>query len=129
MAGQSVNAIEVLEEILGSLRITENNVLNKNTEPTTSETDRMLMAPAQAPAVYNESIPTKTIVPDPGWFDENRTKFEDWWRRICLFLKSNRVVTANERITAVLARLRGSIAGIDAQKKIDELKDTDDTQS
>ena len=29
----------------------------------------------------------------------------------------------------MLARLRGGIAGIYAQKKIDELKDTDDTQS
>jgi len=69
------------------------------------------------------------MVPDPGWFDGDRTKFEDWWRGIHLFLKSNRVVAADERITAVLARLRGSIAGIYAQKKIDELENTKDTQS
>ena len=69
------------------------------------------------------------MVPDPGWFDGDRTKFKDWWRRICLFLKSNRVVAANKEITAVLARLRGGIAGIYAQKKIDKLKDTNDTQS
>ena len=56
-------------------------------------------------------------------------KFEDWWREICLFLKSNRVVAADKRITAVLAWLRGGIAGIYTQKKIDELEDTNDTQS
>jgi len=67
------------------------------------------------------------MVPDPGWFDGDRTKFEDWWRGIHLFLKSNRVVAADERITAVLARLRGGIAGIYAQKKIDELENTEDT--
>jgi len=103
MAGQNVDAIEALEEILGSLRITKDNVLNRSTKPTTPETNRMLAAPAPAPVVYNESVPTKTMVPDPGWFDGDRTKFEDWWREICLFLKSNRVVAANERITAVLA--------------------------
>jgi len=48
---------------------------------------------------------------------------------IHLFLKSNRVVAANERITAVLAQLRGGIVGIYTQKEIDELEDTEDTQS
>ena len=38
MAGQSQNVIEELEEILGSLRITEDNVSNRSTEPATSET-------------------------------------------------------------------------------------------
>ena len=76
MAGQSVDAIEVLEEILGSLRITEDNVSNRSTKLATPETDKMSTAPV--PAVYNESVPTKTMVPDPGWFDGNRTKFEDW---------------------------------------------------
>jgi len=28
--------------------------------------------------VHNENILTKSIVPDPGWFDGDRTKFEDW---------------------------------------------------
>jgi len=126
-AGQSVDAIEVLEEILGSLRITEDNVLNRSTELATPETDRMLTVPA--PAVYNESVPTKTMVSDLGYFDGDRTKFEDWCRGIHLFLKSNRVVAADERITAVLARLRGDVAEIYTQKKINELENTEDTQS
>ena len=44
-------------------------------------------------------------------------------------LKDNRVVAANKRMTAVLAQLRGDVAGIYTQKKINELKDTNDTQS
>jgi len=39
----------------------------------------MLTAPA--PAEYNKNVLTtipKSMVPDPGWFDRDRTKFEDW---------------------------------------------------
>ena len=61
------------------------------------------------------------MVPDPGWFDGDRTKFEDWWREIRLFLKSNRVIETNDKITAILAHLRGDVAGIYTQKKLDEL--------
>ena len=38
-----------------------------------------------------------------------------------LFLKSNRVMETNNRITAILAHLRGGVAGIYAQKKLNEL--------
>ena len=38
-----------------------------------------------------------------------------------LFLKSNRVIETNNRITVILAYLRGSVVGIYAQKKLDEL--------
>ena len=62
----------------------------------------------------------KSIVPDPGWFDGDQSKFEDWWRGIRLFLKSNRVNRMENRITAILACLRGGVAGIYAQKKLDE---------
>ena len=103
IAGQNKDAIETLEKILGLLRITKDNVSNRSTELAIPETDRMSTALAPVPAVYNKSVPTKTMVLDPRWFDGNRTKFEDWWRGIHLFLKSNRVVAANERITAVLA--------------------------
>ena len=80
MAGQSLDAIEALEEILGSLRITEDNVSNQSTEPVTLETEEMLTAPVIT--VHNENISIKSMVPDLGWFDGDRTKFEDWWRRI-----------------------------------------------
>ena len=45
----------------------------------------------------------KSMVPDPEWFDRNRMKFEDWWRGIRLFLKNNRVIETDNRITAILA--------------------------
>jgi len=70
----------------------------------------------------------KNMVPDPGWFDGDRSKFEDWWRGIRLFLKSNRVNGTDNRITAILARLRGGVVGIYAQKKLDELDEDNDTQ-
>ena len=76
MAGRNKDTIEALEEILGSLRITKDNVSNRSTEPATPETDRTSTAPA--PAVYNKNVPIKTMVPDPGWFNRDKTKFEDW---------------------------------------------------
>ena len=68
------------------------------------------------------------MVPDPGWFDGDQSKFEDWWRGIRLFLKSNRVNGTDDRITAILACLRGGVAGIYAQKKLNELDKDNDTQ-
>ena len=63
----------------------------------------------------------KNIVPDLGWFDGDWTRFEDWWREIQLFLKSNRVMETDNRITVILAHLRESVVGIYAQKKLNEL--------
>ena len=51
-------------------------------------------------------------------------KFEDQWREIRLFLKSNRFNGTDNRITIILAYLRGSIAGIYTQKKLDKEIDT-----
>ena len=76
MAGRNKNAIEALEKILRLLRITKDNVSNRSTEPATLETDRM--STALAPAVYNKNALTKAMVPDLGWFNGDRTKFEDW---------------------------------------------------
>ena len=70
----------------------------------------------------------KSIVLNLGWFDRNRTKFEDWWREIQLFLKNNRVNRTDNRITAILAHLRGGVAEIYAQKKLNELDKETDTQ-
>ena len=75
MAEQSLDAIEVLEEILESLRITEDNMSNQSTELATPKTEEISTVPVTT--VHNENVPTKSIVPDPGWFDSNRTKFED----------------------------------------------------
>ena len=55
-------------------------------------------------------------------------KFEDWWREIRLFLKSNRVNGTDNRITAILAHLRRGVVGIYVQKKLDKLDEDNNTQ-
>ena len=61
------------------------------------------------------------MVLDPGWFDRDKIKFENWQRGMRLFLKSNRVIETENRITVILAYLRESVAGIYIQKKLDKL--------
>ena len=90
----------------------------------------MSVAQATIAAAVSENIQAglpKNMVLDPGWFDGDQSKFEDWWRGIRLFLKSNRVNKMNDRITAILARLRGGVVGIYAQKKLDKLDKDNDT--
>jgi len=94
-------------------------------------TEEMSVAPALAAIANSENIQAglpKNMVPDPGWFDGNQTKFKDWWRGIQLFLKSNRVFETNNRITAILACLRGGVAGIYTQKKLEKLDEELGTQ-
>jgi len=94
-------------------------------------TEEMSVAPAPAAVGNSKNIQArlpKNMVPDLGWFDGDQTKFEDWWRGIQLFLKSNRVFETDDRITAILARFRGGVAGIYAQKKHDELDEELGTQ-
>ena len=104
----------------------------KITDETSNETStEMSTAPAPMAVENGGNVSAgmpKSMVPDPGWFDGDRTKFEDWWRGIRLFLKSNRVMETDDRITAILARLRGGVAGIYAQKKLDELDEELGTQ-
>jgi len=102
------------------LQITE-EASNKYKQTTTEE---MLVAPALVAVANSENVQAgmpKNMVLDPGWFDGDQTRFEDWWRGIRLFLKSNRIMETDDRITAILACLRGGVAGIYAQKKLDEL--------
>jgi len=106
------------------LRITEEYTSNENktTELALSEE----MSTVLIPAVYNgiaQIVIPKSIVLDLEWFDSDQTKFEDWWRRIQLFLKNNRAIATDDKITAVLAQLRESIAEIYVQKKIDQIEE------
>jgi len=82
------------------------------------------MSEVPAPVAINMNIQVvipKNIVPDPRWFDGDQTKFKDWWRGIQLFLKSNRIMETNNRITVILAHLRGGVVGIYVQKKLNKL--------
>ena len=126
MSSRRTNEIEVLLEQLGFLQINEEASTDKY-EPTDTE---MSVAPALVAAAVSKNIQAelpKNMVLDPGWFDGDRLKFEDWWRGIRLFLESNRVNGTDNRITVILAYLRGGVAGIYAQKKLDELDKDNDT--
>ena len=64
MVEQSLDTIEVLEEILGSLRIIKNNMSNWSTELATSEIEEM--STALVIVMYNKNILIKSIVPNLG---------------------------------------------------------------
>jgi len=85
----------------------------------------MLTAPVPATAVAisknTQAGMPKNMVLDPRWFDSDQIKFKDWWREMRLFLKSNRVIETDDRITAILAHLRGGVVDIYTQRKLDEL--------
>ena len=111
MSSRRTNNIEALSERLGSLQINKEASMEEYKQTDTE----MSVAPATTAAAVSENVQAglpKNMVPDPGWFDGDRSKFEDWWRGIRLFLKSNRVNGTDNRITAILACLRGDVAGI-----------------
>jgi len=92
---------------------------------------KMSVAPAPVAVANSENVQArmpKNIVLDPRWFDSDQMKFEDWWREIRLFLKSNRVIKTDNRITVILACLRGGVVGIYTQKKLNELDEELGTQ-
>ena len=101
MSSKQTDDIEVLSEQIGSLQITHE--ASTDNEQTDTE---MSVALAPMAVTSQENVQAglpKNMIPDLGWFDSDRTKFEDWWRGIRLFLKSNRVIETNDRITAILA--------------------------
>jgi len=110
--------IEALSERLESLQI-----MNEALEEYKQSDTEMLTAPAPASTMNmnKQAVIPKNIVPDPRWFDGDQTKFEDWWREIQLYLKNNRVMETDNRITVIPACLRGGVVGIYIQKKLDKL--------
>lgn len=74
-----------------------------------------------------KTVIPKSIILDLGWFDRDQTKFKDWWRSMQLFFKRNRAIATDNKITVILAWLRGGTASIYAQKKIDQIKYYDNT--
>jgi len=110
MSSTRTKNIETLSEQLGSLQITE-EASNKDKRTDTE----MSTVPALVVNKNRQAGMPKNMMPDPGWFDGDQMKFEDWWREMRLFLKSNRVIETNDRITGILAHLRGGVAGIYVQ--------------
>ena len=75
MSFRKTNNIKTLSEQLGSLQIT-----NKTSDETIEQLDEaMSVAPVSVTTNNNkQAVILKSMVPDPEWFDGNRTKFEDW---------------------------------------------------
>ena len=75
MSSRRMDNIEALSEQLGYLQIT-----NETSDETTEQSNKA-MSVAPVPVTMNtnkQAVIPKNMVLDPGWFDGNRTKFEDW---------------------------------------------------
>ena len=111
MSLRRTNDIKTLSERLGSLQINK----EASTEEYKQTDTEMSTAPATTAAAVSTNVQAglpKNMVLDPGWFNGDRSKFEDWWRGIRLFLKSNRINRMDDRITAILAHLREDVVEI-----------------
>ena len=108
-----------MSEQLGSLQITEE--ASSDYEQMNTEMSVVLILALVAISKNIQAEVPKNMVPDLGWFDSDQTKFEDWWRGMRLFLKSNRIMETDNRITIILAHLREGVAGIYIQKKLNEI--------
>jgi len=82
-------------------------IIEEVSERITEYMDKISTAPVLVNQNNEQVRLLKNMVPNPKWFDRNRTKFEDWWKGIRLFLKSNQVMEIDNRITAILVYLRG----------------------
>jgi len=74
MSSRQIDNIKVLSERLRSLQI-----MNEVSEETYKWSDKE-MSIALAPVIINDNtqaVMPKSMVPDPGWFNRNWTKFED----------------------------------------------------
>ena len=78
MDRQSQDSIEVLEKILGSLRITKDYILDRNRTIEIALEDILIIP---APVVYNETaqvVILKSMVISPGWFYSDQMKFKKY---------------------------------------------------
>jgi len=79
MSLRRTNDIKALSERLGSLQINKEASIEEYKQTDTE----MSMAPATTAAAVSKNVQAglpKNMVLDPGWFNGDRSKFEDWWR-------------------------------------------------
>jgi hypothetical protein len=92
-----------------------------------SDDDEDNMSATGEPAAPTNPAPVtvqvKNLVPDPGFFNGDRTKFADWWRNMKLFIQFNKVESSDSRVLAILARLRDGTAGIYAEGKFAQIEE------
>ena len=110
-----------IEALLEKFRFLQ--IMNKALEETYKQSDKEI-SKAPVPVTTNNNVQAvmpKNMVPNPEWFNRDWIKFENWWKEMQLFFKSNRVMETNDRITVILIYLRKDVVGIYIQKKVDGL--------
>ena len=75
MSLQRTDNIKVLSEKLGFLKIT-----NKASSEMNEWSDEEISVALASATINNnvQAVTPKSMVSDPGWFDRDWTKFEDW---------------------------------------------------
>jgi hypothetical protein len=115
----------------------EERLQPEETQPATAANDEAMSGAAPAPSESSPpSSPTlpsasltgsKVLVPDPGFFEGDRTKFKDWYRTLAFYIRANNITSDDAKISIALSRMRGRIAGAYAEMKLEELDDDEDT--
>ena len=131
---------EVLSELLNELNLAEEelgHLENPTQEQEESESDELSSEKANStktdPEMTDNTIATviassrKGLVPDLGFFDGTHTKFDNWWRAMTLFMKFNKIVSADDKAIAVLARRRGGTAGAYAAMRAPAILESEDS--
>jgi hypothetical protein len=89
----------------------------------------VLPAPPANTAVITGAPVTsiKNLVSDPGFFSGKRTDFDDWWHSMRLYMKFNKISSADEKAIVIISHLRGGTTGLFAAIKADIILNGDDT--
>ena len=78
MSLRRTNDIEALSEQLGSLQINEEASTSKYKQTDTEMSGVQLATAAAAVSENVQAGLLKNMILDPGWFNGDRSKFEDW---------------------------------------------------
>ena len=113
--------VEAIQTALGSLAITSDEEESSDREKAERKNNMADTTPTQI--TYG-----KSMVPEPGFFDGDRTKFDDWWRQMKLFMRFNKIVAAEDKMLAVIARFKGGTAGQFAETELIKIERAEDTR-
>src|ERR1700754_2786609 len=108
---------------------------DKPTSRIDKEDETSLAAQLESTHIEEEDMPSNTVeevgpkstVPEPGCFNGNRAEINDWWRGMKFYMRFNKIKTADDKVTACVARMKGGTAGELAQLIADEMDKKEDT--
>jgi len=67
-------------------------------------------------------IETHKLIPEPGSFKGDRKSFDNWWKRIKIYIAFNGGMTDKQKILAILSRMIEGPGGNWASARIDEVE-------